>query len=48
MGENTRGNDIMLQMGGDFGFENANAWYKNLDSLIETVQRQGRVNVRRL
>lgn len=37
----------MLQMGGDFGFENANAWFKNLDALIEAVGRQGRVNVRR-
>ena len=35
----------MLQMGGDFGFENANAWFKNLDKLIEAVNREGRVHV---
>lgn len=35
----------MLQMGGDFGFENANAWFKNLDKLIAAVNREGRVNV---
>ena len=38
----------MLQMGGDFGFENANAWFKNLDVLMEAVNREGRVNVRDL
>lgn len=36
----------MLQMGGDFGFENANAWFKNLDLLMKAVNLEGRVNVR--
>ena len=35
----------MLQMGGDFAFEDANAWFKNLDTLIAAVNREGRVNV---
>lgn len=45
MGRNTVGEDVMLQMGGDFGFENANEWFKNLDILIGAVNREGRVNV---
>lgn len=36
----------MLQIGGDFGFENANEWFKNLDILIAAVNEEGRVNVR--
>lgn len=35
----------MLQMGGDFGFGDANAWFKNLDILLEAVNAEGRVNV---
>lgn len=35
----------MLQMGGDFGFENANAWFKNLEILMKAVNKEGRVNV---
>lgn len=35
----------MLQMGGDFGFGDANAWFKNLDVLLEAVNKEGRVNV---
>lgn len=35
----------MLQMGGDFGFGDANAWFKNLDILLKAVNKEGRVNV---
>ncbi len=35
----------MLQMGGDFGFGDANAWFKNLDILLAAVNKEGRVNV---
>lgn len=35
----------MLQMGGDFGFENANTWFKNLDVLMEAANKEGRINV---
>lgn len=45
LGRHTRGEDVMLQMGGDFGFEDANAWFKNLDSLMAAVNKEGRVNV---
>lgn len=45
LGRNTLGNDVMLQMGGDFGFENANAWFKNLEILMAAVNKEGRVNV---
>ncbi|CAN0276379.1 unnamed protein product, partial [Laminaria digitata] len=45
VGRNTRGEDVMLQMGGDFGFEDANAWFKNLETLIAAVNQEGRVNV---
>ena len=31
-------NHIMLTMGSDFMYENANLWYKNLDKLIEYVK----------
>ncbi|CAM9883542.1 unnamed protein product, partial [Hapterophycus canaliculatus] len=44
LGRNTLGNDVMLQMGGDFGFENANAWFKNLEILMAAVNKEGRVN----
>lgn len=45
LGRNTLGDDVMLQMGGDFGFEDANAWFKNLDVLMEAVNSEGRINV---
>lgn len=45
LARHTRGDDVMLQMGGDFGFENANAWFKNLDLLIEATNKEGRINV---
>lgn len=41
----SKGNDIMLTMGSDFHFENANAWFKNLNKLIKYVNADGRVNV---
>eukprot|EP00903_Cladosiphon_okamuranus_P006567 g6415.t1 len=44
LGRNTIGEDIMLQMGGDFGFGDANAWFKNIDILLEAVNKEGRVN----
>ncbi len=40
----TAGDDVMLEMGGDFHYENANLWYENLDLLIEATNRDGRVN----
>ena len=36
--------NIILTMGGDFHFQNARAWYKNLDKLIKYVNQDGRVN----
>ncbi len=41
----SKGEDIMLTMGSDFHYENANAWFKNLDKLIQHVNEDGRVNV---
>ena len=41
----TEGNHIMLQMGSDFQYENANVWFKNLDKLIQYTNEDGRVNV---
>nr|XP_058950817.1 lysosomal alpha-mannosidase-like isoform X1 [Pocillopora verrucosa] len=37
-------NHIILTMGEDFQYENANTWYKNLDKLIKYVKQDGRVN----
>ena len=34
-----RTNNIMLTMGSDFQYENANTWYKNLDKLIYYVRK---------
>lgn len=34
-----RTNNIMLTMGSDFQYENANLWYKNLDKLIHYVNK---------
>jgi lysosomal alpha-mannosidase len=39
-----RTNNIMLPMGCDFNYENANTWFKNLDKLIHYVNLDGRVN----
>lgn len=39
-----RTNNIMLPMGCDFNYQNANTWYKNLDKLIHYVNLDGRVN----
>ena len=33
----SRGNNIMLKMGSDFAWDNANSWFKSLDQLIEKV-----------
>lgn len=41
----SKGQDIMLTMGTDFGYENANTWFKNLEKLIKYVNEDGRVNV---
>ena len=32
-------NHILMTMGGDFQYQNANTWYKNLDKLIEYVNK---------
>lgn len=37
--EHYRTNHIMLTMGSDFNYENANLWYKNLDKLIQYVNQ---------
>ena len=34
-------NHILMTMGGDFAYQNANTWYKNLDKLIKYVNRVG-------
>ena len=34
-----RTNNIMLTMGSDFQYENANMWFKNLDKLIHHVNK---------
>ena len=34
-------NHIILTMGADFMYENANLWYRNLDKLIKYVNRVG-------
>jgi len=33
-------NHIMMTMGSDFQYENANEWFKNLDKLIKYVNAQ--------
>lgn len=40
-----KGEDIMLTLGSDFQYSNAHTWYKNLDKLIDYVNKDGRVNV---
>jgi lysosomal alpha-mannosidase len=37
--EHFKTNNIMMTMGEDFNYENANLWYKNLDKLISYVQK---------
>jgi hypothetical protein len=32
---NYRSNHIIMTMGQDFNFQDANSWYKNLDKLIK-------------
>lgn len=39
-----RGNHVIMNMGSDFHYENAHAWYRNLDKLIDYVNKDGRVN----
>uniref|UniRef100_A0A1X7VI80 alpha-mannosidase n=1 Tax=Amphimedon queenslandica TaxID=400682 RepID=A0A1X7VI80_AMPQE len=38
-------NNIMMTMGSDFQYENAQEWFKNLDKLIKYVNMNGSVNV---
>lgn len=33
----SRGNNIMLRMGADFVYQNAQAWYRSIDALIEHI-----------
>ncbi|GBG77031.1 hypothetical protein CBR_g23357 [Chara braunii] len=40
-----RTDHVMLTMGEDFTYENANTWFKQLDKLIHHVNRDGRINV---
>lgn len=40
-----RTDNIMLTMGCDFEYQNANTWFKNLDKLIYYTNQDGRVNV---
>jgi hypothetical protein len=35
------GSDIMLTLGSDFEYSNAYTWYKNLDKLIDYVNKDG-------
>ena len=32
--------NIMMTMGGDFNYQNANTWFKNLDKLMHYVNQQ--------
>ncbi|XP_077291379.1 lysosomal alpha-mannosidase-like isoform X2 [Arctopsyche grandis] len=39
-------NNIIITMGGDFTYQNANLWYKNMDKLIKYVnEREPKVNL---
>ncbi|GAQ86088.1 lysosomal alpha-mannosidase [Klebsormidium nitens] len=40
-----RTNNIMLSMGADFVYSNANTWFTNMDKLIHYANKDGRVNV---
>ncbi|EDO37584.1 predicted protein [Nematostella vectensis] len=42
-GSQYKSNNIMMTMGSDFMYENANLWYKNLDKLIAHVNQDSRV-----
>lgn len=35
---------VMLTMGSDFNYQNANTWFKNLDKLINYANKDGRLN----
>ncbi len=37
---NYANNHIMMTMGQDFNYQNANEWFKNLDKLIKYVNEQ--------
>ncbi len=39
-------NHIMMTMGSDFEYENANEWFKNLDKLIKYVNAQVNFNIK--
>lgn len=41
----TRGDDVVVTMGSDFNYGQANWWFKNLDKLIHYANADGRVNV---
>ena len=36
----SRGNHIMLKMGADFTYDNANSWYKSMDKLIDKINAE--------
>jgi alpha-mannosidase len=41
-----RGNNIMLRMGADFVYQNAQAWYRSIDKLIQAInERDQRFNL---
>jgi len=41
----TAGSDVMVMMGTDFSYENAETWFRNIDKLIKYCNQDGRVNV---
>eukprot|EP00808_Paulinella_micropora_P008824 g57631.t1 len=43
--EFTHGNDIMIDMGSDFHYQNALSWFSNIDKLIKYVNADGRLDV---
>jgi alpha-mannosidase len=36
----SRGNNIMLRMGADFVYQNAQAWYRSIDTLIKEINKR--------
>ena len=42
----TRGEHIMWTMGSDFNYENAETWFINMDRLIESVNADGRIQMK--
>ena len=40
----SQGKNVLMMMGCDYKYENAFQWYKNLDLLIDAVNKDGRVN----